>query len=74
MRPTALAAALVLASAWGLGEAAGALVGITRAAPHLWRTEAKPVRREVVARSTDQEQLAPPSAVAVVSNAANRIP
>jgi hypothetical protein len=50
--PTALSAALVLASAWGLGEAVGALAGMTLVAPHLWRTEVKPVSREQVARLT----------------------
>jgi glycosyltransferase involved in cell wall biosynthesis len=69
LRPTALGAALVLASAWGLGEAAGALMGTTRVAPHIWRTEVKPVRREDVARSTAQERLAPSNPAAVVSNA-----
>ncbi len=58
MRPTAPATALVLALAWGLGEAAGALMGANRVSPPLWRTEIKPVRRDDVARSTTQEQLA----------------
>lgn len=71
MRPSALAAALVLASAWGLGEAAGALMGTTRVAPHMWRTEVKPVSREDVARSTAQEQPASPIPAAVVASAPN---
>lgn len=48
MRGAALAASLVLASAWALGEAVGAWMGTTRVAPHIWRTEIKPVRREDV--------------------------
>ena len=58
LRPTVHAATVVLAAAWGVGEAAGALMGLRRVAPHLWRTEVKPVSREEVARSTAQEQLA----------------
>lgn len=56
LKPDSLAATLVLASAWGLGEAAGAWLGTRRVAPFLWRTEVKPVRREDVARSTAQER------------------
>ena len=55
LRPVAQAAAILLAAAWGLGEAAGALLGIARVSPHLWRTEVKPVSREDVARSTAAE-------------------
>jgi len=58
LRPTALAAAAVLALTWGLGEAAGAVMGVTRVAPHIWRTEVKPVSREVVALSTAGEDIA----------------
>jgi len=58
LRPTACSAALALAAAWGLGEAIGALMGVNRVSPHLWRTEVKPVPRDVVARSTAQERLA----------------
>lgn len=50
LRPTALAAALVLASAWALGEAVGNLTGTTRVAPHIWRIEVRPVRREDAAQ------------------------
>jgi glycosyltransferase involved in cell wall biosynthesis len=60
VRPAALPAALLLAAAWGLGEAAGAWLGTARVAPHSWRTEVKPVSREDVAGSTAQEQLASP--------------
>ena len=58
LSPVALAAALVLASAWGLGEAVGAWMGTARVAPYLWRTEVKPVSVEDVAYSTAQELLA----------------
>jgi len=58
LRPTACIAALALAGAWGLGEAMGALLGVNRVTRHLWRTEVKPVPRDVVARSTAQESLA----------------
>ncbi|WP_321475024.1 glycosyltransferase [uncultured Paludibaculum sp.] len=51
----ALAATVVLASAWGLGEAAGAVLGTRRVAPYLWRTEVKPVGRADVARSSALE-------------------
>jgi glycosyltransferase involved in cell wall biosynthesis len=60
LRPTAVAAALVFACAWGLGEAAGALLGINRVAPCFWRTEIKPVRREEVARAAAHERLGQP--------------
>jgi hypothetical protein len=43
LRPTSVAAAAVLALAWAIGEAAGAWLGLERVAPHLWRTEVKPV-------------------------------
>jgi hypothetical protein len=49
LRPTALAAAFVLAAAWGVGEALGNLMGTTRVAPHIWRIEVRPVRREDMA-------------------------
>jgi len=62
LRPTAPVSAVVLASAWGLGEVAGALLGVTRVAPYLWRTEVKPVRAEDVARSTAHEQFEVPKA------------
>ncbi len=58
LRPSALAAAIVLALAWGLGEAVGAVMGTVRVAPFIWRTEVKPVSSEVVARSDAQEVLA----------------
>lgn len=62
LRPAALAAALVLASAWGLGEAIGAWMGVGRVAPFLWRTEVKPVSVEDLARSGAREQIAAPGA------------
>jgi len=55
MSLSTLAAASLLAMAWGLGEGAGAVLGVNRVAPHLWRTEVKPVSREEVAQSTAQE-------------------
>jgi hypothetical protein len=58
LQPAALAAALVLASAWGLGEAIGAWMGVDRVAPFLWRTEVKPVTVEDLARSDAREQAA----------------
>lgn len=57
MSATALAAAAVLALAWGLGEAVGTVLGLARVTPHLWLTEVKPVSREDVARSNGHEQL-----------------
>jgi len=59
MRPAALVAAVVLASAWGLGEGVGALAGSDRVRPYLWRTEVRPLAPEEMARSTAQERLAP---------------
>ena len=50
-----LAAALVLACAWALGEGCGAVLGPRRVGHHLWQTEVKPVSREDEARSTAQE-------------------
>ena len=47
-------------------------MGTTRVAPHIWRTEIKPVRCEDVARSTAQERLALSNPTAVVSNAPKR--
>jgi len=62
LRPLSVAAAFVLACAWGLGEAAGALLGIDRVAPYLWRTEVKPVSREDVALSAEAPyKRSPPS-------------
>jgi hypothetical protein len=58
LRPTACASALVLATAWAHRVAIGALMGVKRVSPHLWRTEVKPVPRDVVARSTAQENMA----------------
>jgi hypothetical protein len=72
LRPTTLAAALVLAWAWGLGEAGGAWMGTARVASRLWRTEVKPVRCEDVARSNAQERFAPLNPTVVVSDVSNR--
>ena len=58
LSPAVLAAAAVLALAWGMGEALGALMGTPRVAPYLWRTEVKPVSAEDVAHSAAQERLA----------------
>jgi hypothetical protein len=57
VRWSALLAAVLLACAWGLGEAVGALVGTARVAPVLWRTEVKPVSSEVVENSAARERL-----------------
>ena len=56
LRVSTLGAAMALAAAWGLGEAAGAWLGTARVAPHLWRTEVKPVSRENLAVSTALEE------------------
>ncbi|MBN9660360.1 MAG: hypothetical protein J0H49_19380 [Acidobacteria bacterium] len=52
-----LAATVPLAWAWGMGEAAGAVLGTQRVSPYLWRTEVKPVAREELARSDQSEGL-----------------
>jgi len=57
LRSSSLAAAFVLALMWGVGEAAGALLGTRKVAPHQWRTEVKPVRAEDVERSASLERL-----------------
>ncbi len=57
MSVSTLAAASLLALAWALGEAAGAVLGVNRVAPYLWRTEVKPVTREDVAKSKEQEAV-----------------
>jgi hypothetical protein len=69
LRPAVLAAAVVLASAWGLGEAVGALMGVDRVAPHIWRTEVKPVSAEDVARSTAEERVAAAGAAVLAHGA-----
>jgi hypothetical protein len=51
-----LLTAFLLSCMWGLGEGIGALLGVRRVEPFLWRTEVKPVRREDVDRSTAIEQ------------------
>jgi hypothetical protein len=58
IRPAALAAALALCCAWGLGEAAGAWMPCGRAARYLWREEIKPVSPEDAARSDARERVA----------------
>jgi hypothetical protein len=60
LRLTALAAAAVLAGAWAVGEAIGAVLGIDRVTPLLWVTEVKPVTREQVAES-DALEGGPPA-------------
>ena len=55
LRFTALAAAAVLAGAWAVGEAIGAVVGIDRVTPLLWVTEVKPITREQLALSDTLE-------------------
>jgi hypothetical protein len=55
LRLTALAALAVLAGAWAVGEAIGAVLGIDRVTPLLWLTEVKPVTREQVAESDTLE-------------------
>lgn len=54
---TSLAATGLLACMWGLGEAAGAVLGTRRVSPYLWRTEVKPVAREELARSNEAEGI-----------------
>jgi hypothetical protein len=44
-------------------------MGVARVAPQLWRTEIKPVRREDVARSNAQEELAAPEAAVLMAKA-----
>ncbi len=44
MRPACLAAAALLAGAWGAGEAVGALQGTRRVARDVWRSETNPLR------------------------------
>jgi len=56
LRGTTLGGAAVLACAWGVGEAVGALIGVGRVTPLLWRIEVKPVPRADVARSTVWER------------------
>jgi hypothetical protein len=51
LRPSALAAAGVLAAAWAVGEAVGAVLGVERVTPLLWVTEVKPVTCEQLAAS-----------------------
>ncbi len=51
LRPGALAAAAVLAAAWAVGEACGAVLGIDRVTPLLWLTEVKPVTARQLAES-----------------------
>jgi hypothetical protein len=51
LRPTGLAAAAVLAGAWAIGEAIGAVLGIDRVTPLLWVTEVKPVTHRQIAES-----------------------
>lgn len=46
-----LAAAALLAGAWAIGEAIGAVVGIDRVTPLLWMTEVKPVTARQLAES-----------------------
>lgn len=55
LRPAALAAAAVLAVAWAVGEAVGAVLGMDRATPLLWVTEVKPVTPEQLAESDAAE-------------------
>ena len=57
LRRDTMAGATVLALAWGIGEAAGAIMGIARVTPLLWRIEVKPPTRETVARSDAEEQF-----------------
>jgi hypothetical protein len=44
-----LASAIPQALAWGFGESIGAIMGVARVTPYLWRAEIKPVTRERVA-------------------------
>jgi glycosyltransferase involved in cell wall biosynthesis len=71
LRPTAPLMALILASAWALGEAVGAWMGIARVEPYVWRAETRPVSREDVARSTAREQSAVPRPDARIASGSN---
>lgn len=52
-----LGAAAVLAMAWGVGEAIGAISGLDRVTPLLWKTEAKPVSWASIAASDAHDQI-----------------
>jgi hypothetical protein len=59
LRLGALAAAAVLAGAWAIGEAIGAVLGIDRVTPLLWVTEVKPVTHDRLAESDALERRRP---------------
>lgn len=48
LTPLCLVASIPFAIAWAVGEAAGALLGVERVTPHIWRAEVKPVTRAEV--------------------------
>jgi hypothetical protein len=54
---SSLGAAAVLALAWGIGEAAGAVRGIDRVSAVLWKTEVKPVSWAAIAASDARDQI-----------------
>jgi hypothetical protein len=56
MGVAAMAAAAVLAMAWGFGEGVGALLRVARVTPFIWRSEVKPVGRAEVAVSDARER------------------
>lgn len=58
LRRTSPLYALGLASAWALGEAAGAALGVARVEHSVWRAETRPVSREALARA-----VAPPRTI-----------
>jgi hypothetical protein len=55
LHASSLFSSLVLAFAWGIGEAIGAAKGLDAVIPKIWETEIKPVSREDVARSDRAE-------------------
>lgn len=55
LAPSCLAPAMLLASAWACGEAAGALLGLERVSPVLSRSETKPVTEAALQESAARE-------------------
>jgi hypothetical protein len=63
-----LGAAAVLALVWGLGEAAGAVLGLRWVIPRQWRAEVKPPSRADVARADLREAAAHAESAALVAD------
>lgn len=57
LEPSALAASGVLAIAWAAGEAIGAIAGVDRVGPWLWRTEVKPISWDTIRISDRADQI-----------------